>query len=49
MCGLSVSFMLRRQALIERTFNLFKPVRVHDFCAALIGDVKNIRHLIDIG
>ena len=48
-CGLRASFMLRRQALIEHIFDLFEPVRVHHLDAALVRDVKNIRHLIDVG
>ena len=52
MYGLSASFVgniLRRQTLEKRSSDFLDPFGPGDFLARALGDVKNIRHLIDIG
>ena len=34
---------------MKRKTNLFQPSRIFDLFSRLVGDVENIRHLIDVG
>jgi hypothetical protein len=46
--GLSDSFILRGQTFVKRKANFFNATRILELVAVVVGNVKDIRHLINV-